>query len=250
MLQGHRILNCVGHELLLAVHRRRVIGDMAVGPVRLELAGTNIICKTGVQNVMDFFFDPGIVDRTRNLHPALGIAGHKIGRGNVDLFRSTGAETVDPGMLQIPSDNASNMKVFCFAGDTGQNAADAADDHGDLNACHGRIPKLFHQVHIRYGVQLQQNSALISFLNFLVNQGKQRRFQGYRRDQKVLVGAVQVADHHIFKEGVGVAADGLICCQQGQVCVDRGGLFVVVTGPNLGDVADIAVLPPGDQADF
>ena len=75
-----------------------------------------------------------------------------------------------------------------------------------------------------------------------------RDFMQLGRDHQVFVRFFQIADGHVAEELRRVAADVLVGGDEGKVGILRGGLFVVVAGGDLGDVAGVAVLQAGDEA--
>ena len=190
------------------------------------------------------------IDGARDLHTADGIAGHKISRGDVHFFLFAASKAEDARMLEVAAHNAGHVDVLCLSRHAGQQTADAAHDHLDLHARARRLGELGDDVRVGQGVEFEQDIALGAELDLFIHHKQNLVFKPVRRDQQPLIAALQVAQRHVFKERCGVGADGLGCGDERDVGILRGGLFVVVSGTDLRDVAHHAAVVAGDEADL
>ena len=156
-------------------------------------------------------------------------------------------------MLQIPSDDALDADVVGVALDARAQAADAADDHLDLDAGLGGLNQLFHDLHVVEGVDLDEDVALsagAAGVDLLLDVAQDVLLKAVRRHPQALGGVHHLAHAQRLKDAGGVLAHQRVGGDEGEVGVLLGGLFVVVAGAHLGDVVDLVVLLAGDQAEL
>ena len=72
------------------------------------------------------------LDRHNDLHPALQVALHGVGRTDQVLFLAAVAEIVEARMLQKAADNADDADIFGNSGQPGTNQAAVPDDEVDF----------------------------------------------------------------------------------------------------------------------
>lgn len=97
------------------------------------------------------------------------------------------------------SDNARHCDVLGVARHTGQQAADAAHDHLDCDACAGCLSQLGDYIDIGQRIELEQDVAVLAFGNLLVHQRQNVVFQAGRRDEQAAVVSGQVAERHVVE---------------------------------------------------
>lgn len=99
----------------------------AIGAVRQQRTCLGRVTKLGVEYPFKLLAQPRTIHRTRDLHAAVEISRHEVGRGNVNLGAITTTEQIDASVLQKAPDHTGDMNILRIAGDTGQDTADVAD---------------------------------------------------------------------------------------------------------------------------
>ena len=153
-------------------------------------------------------------------------------------------------MLQKASDDAGDMDVIRLARYARQNAADAADDELDLHARAGRLRQLVNDFALGDGIGLDADIAALSQRNLPVDILKQHFFDAKRRYAELLICAVQLVDEHIAEKRSRVLADRLVGRHKAEICIHGVGLFVIVAGADLREVAGFVTIAKRDEADL
>ncbi len=146
-----------------------------------------------------------------------------------------------------------HLDILRLALNAGQQAADATHQQADAHAGTAGLGQAGEHVAVGQRIELHENLALATGLDLhdlAVDQVQDALLEAGRRDQQVVVLALQVADQHIFKEARRIRADIRVGRHQAEVGVLLGGLFVVVAGADLRDILDVPAVLPGDQADL
>ena len=151
-------------------------------------------------------------------------------------------------MLQIPAHDASNLDVLRLARDARNQAANAAHDHVDLYAGAGSVPQLLNDAAVRQGIQLEEQVSFGPLLHLPFDSHNNLVLQLQRRHQQVVVSAFQVSDAHVPEKQCRVLPDSRVCRHQGEIRVQLGGGFVVVSGADLGVPTKGSPLISGNQA--
>ena len=191
-----------------------------------------------------------IVNGAGNLHPTVEVPGHKVRRGDVYLGIRSPAEAVDPPVLQVTAHNAGDVDIFRVGGDSRPQAADAPEDHLDLNTGAGGLCQLVHDLTLGHGVGLDADIPLGALGHLLLNEGEELCLDAGGGHQQVLVAAGQVAHQHVLEEHGAIQTDGLAGGHEAQVGIHGVGLFVVVAGADLGDIAELVPFAQGDETDL
>src|ERR1700728_2823931 len=131
---GHEV--SLGVELLLAGGgldaRRRAVGE--------KLAALLVVLEVRYHDLIEDLFAPrGIDDRAEHLDPAVEIARHDVGRGNIEgglrmRHAVTRAEAKNPAMLEEAADDRFDADVLRQPRHTRAQAADAAHHEFDRDA--------------------------------------------------------------------------------------------------------------------
>ena len=185
-----------------------------------------------------------------HLHAPLGVAGEEVTGGNVDTAGFGIAKAVDAGVLQIPSHQAADVNVFGFAGHACAHAANAPHDHIHPHPGTAGLADLGNDLRVIDGVVFQNHGSGFSLpgqLDLFVHFGQQHRFEPQRRHQHGVRFGGQALYRHVVEHGAGLLANVLPGGDKGKVGVQLAGLFVIVTGADLGNVAVFAAHPAGDE---
>ena len=153
-------------------------------------------------------------------------------------------------MLQIPAHDAGHMDVLRPGGDARAHTADAPQDELHLNPRLAGLRQLVDDLPLGHGVGLDADKALRTLGNLSVDQLQQPGLDPRRGGQQVAVGPLQVPHQHVLEEGRAVPSDLLVGGHEAQVRVLLVGVLVVISGADLGDVAEPVSLPEGDEADL
>ena len=123
------------HEILLCIHRRPIISDMAVSAVQMQFACFCVVGKIDVHQRKDFFLDGFVQNRKFYFDPFDHVTGHHVCGRQEKILIAVMMEIVDTAMLQETTDNAADMDIITDARNLGLQAADAADDQIHPYAC-------------------------------------------------------------------------------------------------------------------
>src|SRR4051794_37084843 len=101
--------------------------------------------------------DGRILDRQHELDPPVEIAGHPVGRADVDPRLPVGqlvaiAEAPDAAVLEEAADDRLDPNRLGEAGDAGAQAADAAHDEVDLHPGRACLVELVDDYRVDQGV--------------------------------------------------------------------------------------------------
>ena len=191
-----------------------------------------------------------VIDGAGDLHPAVEVPGHEVRRGDVYPGVLPPAEAVDPPVLQIAAHDAGDVDILRVGGNPRPQAADAPQDHLDLDPGAGGLRQLVHDLPLSHGVGLDADIAVGALGHLLLDEGDQLCLDPGGGYQQILVAAGQIPHQHVLEEHGAVQADGLAGGHEAQVGVHGVGLFVVVAGADLGDIAELVPLAQGDEADL
>ena len=142
------------------------------------------------------------------------------------------------------------MNILRITFDPRLQAADAPDDHLHLYAGLGSLDQFIHDLLIRQRIDLNADIGLFSFLrppDFPVDKRKDAALQAVGRHQKTL-GLLDGFSHRKgLKHLQGVQPDLLVPGDQRQIRIKPGGLFIIVSSPDLRNVFDPVFILPGNQ---
>ena len=254
-LGGGSLLEGLRHQGGLGVQGRGILrpGHRGVSAVHAEVPGLHIVGTEQLHIVLDLPPDGGIDDRTGDLHPPLGVAGHQVGGADVDLSLLPHAEGVDAGVLQEPAHNGEHPDAVGEAGHAGPQAADAPYVHGDGHPGLAGLGQLVDEMAVGDRVDFDKDAGglpLAGLFDLLVDEGHEPGLQAVGRHQQLLVIPLQIGGGHVLEEGGRVGADGRAGRHEAEIGVQLGGLLVVVARADLGNVLDAGLVPPGDEADL
>src|SRR6266852_1471153 len=105
-------------------------------PVRVQPPGSSPVVHARIQEPAQPPPVAGIDDLDDQYHPAVQVPVHQIGAAEpyLAVFVLSGAERVDPGVLEEPSEHAADPDVVGEPGDARAQRADAAHPQIDRNA--------------------------------------------------------------------------------------------------------------------
>ena len=190
------------------------------------------------------------MNRAGDFHAAVEVARHEIGGRNIILRIFIASELINTAMLQKASDDAGDMNILRLNDHTRQDAANAANDELDFNARAGSRCQLVDDLALGDGIGLDADIAALSQRNLPVNILKQHFFDAKRRYAELLICAVQLVDEHIAEKRSRVLADRLVGRHKAEICIHGVGLFVIVAGADLREVAGFVTIAKRDEADL
>ena len=205
------------------------------------------------QDIGEFLHQDRVLNADTHLHPAFGVAGQEVARGDVDPGVPPVAEAVNPGVLQIPAHNAADVQVLGLAGYPGPDAADAPDNH--INSCAGAAGFLQFQddVPVADGVVFQNHgsgAAQPGSLDDPVHLFQQDALEAEGRHQHLIRGLGQLLHRQVLEYVGGLLADALAGGDEGKVGVQLAGFLVVVAGADLSDIGVAVLVFAGDQGEL
>ena len=66
----------------------------------------------------------------------------------------------------------------------------------------------------------------------------------------MMIYSVQVSNGHIFEKHRRIFPDLMVGCHKRIICIHLRCLFIVISSPDLGDIADLVFTPVSDKADL
>ncbi len=156
-------------------------------------------------------------------------------------------------MLQKASDDGDHAHVVGVALHAGDQARNAAHQQGDRHARLARLGQLHDDLLVGDAVGLEEQAARLALArqrDLLVDPRDDGRLdlqRGHPQDVVVVGGVLQL---HVAEELRGVAPDGLVGGDEGQVGVELRRLLVVVAGAKLRDVLQPVFRLARDAADL
>ena len=244
----------LGDEELLAVDgrlallaRNRLPGALAREAARLHVVG-ELQLHVALHDALARRVEDGVGD----LDAALGVPRHHVGAGEVDGV-GLHAEGVDARVLEQASHYLAHVDAGGAALNAGDEAADASDDHDDLDAGLACLGEAVDDVAVGERVHLEEDTGGLAGLgarDFAVDAAHDERLQAQGRDAEVAVGAAQVAQREVAEEGVAVLGDAGVGGDEHEVAVQARGLLVEVAGAQAGDAGKSARVVVGDLADL
>ena len=236
----------------LAVHRRLAFLrlDLDIGAIRQHDPGVDGIPQLQVQNAVELLGNGRVVNADAHLHAALGVAGQEVARGNIDMPALPFPEAVNAGVFQIAAHQAADVDILRLARHACPHAADAAHDHIHPDTGTAGFADLGNDLGVVDGVVFQDHGrrqAVLGTGDLAVHLVHQHRLEAQGRHQHGVSLAGQALQCHVVEHGAGFLANLLIGGDEGQVGIELAGLFVVVAGTDLGEVAVFAVHLAGDK---
>ena len=156
-------------------------------------------------------------------------------------------------MLEVTTDETADMQVFGLARHLGADTADAANDHVDADTGTAGFLQFQDDVAIADGVVLQNHgrrTAQTGGSDDLIHLIQQDTLEPKRCDQHRLAGLGQLLDSEVLEDVGRFFADLRVCGDEGVVGIQLAGLFVVVSGADLGDVGVSVGMFFGDEGQF
>ena len=191
--------------------------------------------------VQDLLVDGGIENRTEYFDPAVEIAGHQIGRGNIHgrfwvRQTVTGAEAVDTAVFQKATDDGFDANIFRQPRHAGPQAADTAHHEFDRHAGAGSPVECVDDVGIDQRVHFQPNggrTAGLGMRDFLLDMLDNAGAQSQRRDRHALEpDGLRVAGHVVEHAG-NVARDHRIGGEERKIGVNTRRHRMIVAGADV-----------------
>src|SRR5205085_1997848 len=115
---SRRARGVADHELTLDAAR---LGALLRPPVprvvALELPGVRVVGQRALEGVEQVVAKDRMVDWGDQLDARVEIAGHEVGRADVDLHVAVALEGEDPGVLEVAADDRDDSDVVRYPGD-------------------------------------------------------------------------------------------------------------------------------------
>ena len=143
-------------------------------------------------------------------------------------------------MLKVAAHQTADMQVLGLARHLGADTADTAHDHIDANPRTAGFFKLQDDIPIRDGVVFQDHgcrAAQLGCIDDPVHLVQQHALEAQRSHQHLLGGLRQFLHGKVLEHVGGFLTDAQICRDERIIGIELTGLFVVVSGADLGDVA-------------
>ena len=110
--------------------------------------------------------------RAGQFYPVLGVAGHKICGGEIDLSIIFLSENIDPGMLQKAAYHRKDLNMVGKAWDTGAKAGDAADVHQDMDSGSACLDQFVDHHTVCKRIAFKKEKPPVSFCDLPVYKGQ------------------------------------------------------------------------------
>src|SRR6266852_2816758 len=132
----------IGHEIFMGIERLLTGCGLYArrGAVRQELPALLVVLEIGHHDLVEHLLVHGRIEhRAEHLDPAIEVARHEVGGGNVHRSlrvrqRMAGPEAIDPAMLEEAADDRFDPDAIGEPGHAGPQATDTAHDEIDLDA--------------------------------------------------------------------------------------------------------------------
>src|SRR5208337_5469054 len=179
------------------------------------------------------------------LDAAVEVAGHPVGRGEEDLGLAVVEEIGDPRVFEVLVKDADDADVLGDVGNSGPEAADAADQQVDLDAGDRGLVERFDDLGIDQRVHLGDDSCRAAgpgVLRLALDQRGQRAGQVHGGDdQLVHLASLRVAGQQV-EHGAGVLAVRGAAGEIGQIGVELPGGRIIVAGAEVNVTPNAVVL--------
>ena len=125
---------CAGKEVVLDPEGAFAGGGALEFPISggVEEPGLGVVPEIGFQGIPEPDADVVLEDGEHEFYPAVQVPGHPVRAGQVQFFRAAVGKVEDPGMFQIPVDDASYYDIFRESRYAGYEGADTPDAKQDL----------------------------------------------------------------------------------------------------------------------
>ena len=221
--------------------------------VALQLAQLRGVREHGREVVEHAGAQCGIVYRPGDFHAFVQVARHKVGARKEYRGFVAHAERVDARVLEQAANHAYDANVLGFAGNAGNQARNAAYQHGDFHARAACFGKLFNHIAVGDCVALHKDaSGLAGFRlrDFAVDGLAHARLDHERRHTQLFVVARRAFKLHAAEEARGILANYGVGGNHGKVGVELGGFLVVIARAELRDELQAAFAAARDGADL
>ena len=221
-----------------------------IGAVRLLNPALGGVPELILEHLLQAGAQVRVTDGGGHLHPAGGVAGHKVGGGDIDPAALPLAEEVDAGVLQVAPHDAHHPDMFRQAGHAPNEAADAPHHQVDFHPGVGRLNELVDELFIGEPVELEAQvggTSRFGLLNFPVDEGGDFGFQAGRGHQQQPAVLHHLAHGQGIEHPRGLRAELGVGGHEGEVGVQPHGVLVIVSRAHLGDILHLALVHPGDE---
>ena len=213
---------------------------LLIAAVCPHLPGIDVIPQLQLQDIAQLLDEDRILHPDTHLHAALGVAGEEIAGGDIDAGGHAIVEAVDAAMLKVAAHQTADMQVLGLARHLGADTTDAAHDHIDADSRTAGFFEFQDDIPIRDGVVFQDHgcrAAQLGCIDDPVHLVQQHALEAQRGHQHLLGGLRQLLHGKVLEHVGGFLTDAQICRDERIIGIELAGLFVVVAGADLGDVA-------------
>ena len=231
-------------------HEGAQVGKRAVA---LQLAQLRGVREHGREVVEHAGAQRRVVHRPGDFHAFVQVARHKVGARQEHRGFVAHAERVDARVLEQAANHAHDANVLGFAGNAGNQARNAAHQHGDLHACAACLGELLDHVAVGNRVALHEDAGGLAGLrlrDFAVDGLAHARLDHERRHTQFLIVARRAFQLHAAEEARGILANHGVGGNHGKVGVELGGFLVVIARAELRDELQAAFAAARDGADL
>ena len=154
-------------------------------------------------------------------------------------------------MFQISSNNAANCNIFCLSRNASNQAANATNNHFNLNPCLRSLNQLINQIFVCQGIDFQPDISRLSSLclfNFHINAVCNVILQAVRRYQQIFRVLDGLPHAKCIEDSTCFHTDFRTGSHQRIVRIDFRSFLVVVARANLCDIRDRIANFPCNQA--
>ena len=221
-----------------------------VAPVGAEIPRLHVVRRAHVEALDEPRAHGGVLDGHHHLDPAMEVARHPVGAGEVHLVLAAVGELEHAPVLEVAVDQRAHLDGLGDLGDPRPQAADAADEQRDLHARLRRAVERLDDVLVDERVHLGDDlrgPPLPRVLGFARDEPEHRLVQPERRDdERVPLRRRAVAGQQV-EERRGVFAEVRPRREQREVGVQSRGRRVVVAGREVYVAPQPVLLPPDDE---
>jgi hypothetical protein len=208
-----------------------VLTDESPRIVRVE----SVVHVAVVEEESEHRVEPRAMLRVRETHEGLDasleVAAHEVGGADEVQRLTVGVpvlEAVDPGVLEIPTEDRPNGDVLRHAGNTRPHATDAAHDEVDPHAGVARGIERLDDVGFLDGVQLQGDATSIPIRRLLVYEVDDPRLHLVRGNEQLFVTGLASVPGEVVEKFRRIATDVLFAGEETDVLVHLRRRRVVV----------------------
>ena len=224
-----------------------------VASVGLHYTGFFPIISECIKQRVDLFTGIGRHDLDKGLHTPLQIAAQQVAGADeetlilsikITLYRMSASSKI-AAALAYAADKGKD--VLCHAR---PQAADAPDKELDLYARAGTFNQFFHNVNVIHRIALDGDASVRPLCYLPIEKFHQTGFEGQRSEPEGMCYRRDFPAAQGSKGSLGFKSFCFSGSDKGEICVLFARDLVIVSGSYLGNVADAALMPACDNADF